>query len=1661
PEPKPEPEPEQPKPKIIINDIASDNILNKAESSAEVVLTGRVEYQGSQPIKLQAVINQEKFAITLGENNTWSVTIPGEKLKQNEGINNLKVIASLSNSETILTEENKEYSVDTIIGKPIIKINGITDDDIINAVESKDATIKISGTVTNTAHSEVKATDKVILKLGDSTQEVTLVEKNGEFTFEADVSTTSLVKHTQITAEIMTSDSAKNSDTTEVSRSYQVKNSIEKPELTIDDITGDNKINVAEAKTNITISGTVKNGFNGQKVILTCGCPSCTGTKWTDLEAIISEGKFQVDVKGADLVAAAKDNKMKIKANYTAVDEAKNSAKAAEVEKEYSVDRTQPKFSVTINPISDDGVINMEEYKKDKFTVTGSYLSSSGVFPTSQNLVIGTTKIPIKFNGTNFSVDISREVLLNNQENGTIKFDGFYFDVSSDDWDGTYVISAENTASLPVKYRFDLEPPKLGITVNPIPTINLEVAKQPITLSGQLNFDKAKVDEKSVQAEITINGKKHRAELDLENSSWSLTLPAGELTATQGNSQIQAVIKANSFTGNSGEHSATANYNVDTILPIATVELTVGDNNRILKTATGDVAITGAVKGDFKVGELVTLTFNGQSQSVEIKDGGSFSTTIPASKLLENSSQSITIQYQHTDEAGNVGVFSGTQSYAVATADIGISLEPLTTDNFINVTEGQKTITLKGKVWGNDLGNNPTVTVEVNGQTKTAVVNGKDLSVTLTLDELRDTSNYTLKATVQGQSNATAETKLQYDLDPNLIASIKIENIGDNFIVDAINTRSIRINGSVEFDGIYAKGQNARWLKTINVNIGDKVYTVGFDSKEKTFFVDVPQADFEMLDGKTITVDFNDSRQTYFPKTPVDLVASTNGSPFKMVKPTPEPEIKIKSLKLMSENHLIQKIDGEAGYSRSIQENKVLVSDDYKLNQTDNSIELSNKFESMEIKTTVTENNQYLFKLPEDFDIVTVTGKVNGLVKQGDKIDLHLNNGVEVKTYKDIEVNADKTFSAKISRKYFEAFSDGKIIDKLSYPAITAVLKVNNGLGKEVEVSDLAHFASTKPTSDVFVNKLTQANTNVDLPYFIKGVNSNQNQGFLTRINYGGNGKPLVLKYHFADKESSNAQNPNTSISQNGTYVDFSDKHKSIIEQAFKIISSYINIEFIKSDEKINPNEGITLYQSSFVKNYESSIALAYSGGNLYWQKGMIISEAEKENATEIERLYNEDRVLRIALHEITHNLQMQHTEYYANFEKKIVENFETEASSEFTLMSYNVSAEAESLRDLRMYDLAFLHYRFGVNEKQRAGNDVYTFKNYDYYSSDGAIYIWDGAGVDTFDASHEDKAVHVDLTPGSWIYRGENKTKYLVLEGEDKLSRIDNYFTEKDEPNISSVRGYLDYQSSEIFRLTQRGTSEEAVKFNNYTKDQAFIGFGTQIENLIGSKYDDELIGNKADNNISGGAGDDTIKGGEGNDYLDGGVGNDQLYGGLGDDIFVVDSANDTVMENANEGNDTIYSTVDFTLPTNVETLILIGNTAKNATGNGENNTLVANNAGNTLKGEAGDDRLIGGLGEDTLTGGDGSDVFVFKTVLNGKVDTITDFVSGTDKIELSRDIFSSLLEQTSNLSDYLKYDASAKTLSYDPDALGIADPIIFAKGLEAFDLAKDVIIV
>ena len=171
-----------------------------------------------------------------------------------------------------------------------------------------------------------------------------------------------------------------------------------------------------------------------------------------------------------------------------------------------------------------------------------------------------------------------------------------------------------------------------------------------------------------------------------------------------------------------------------------------------------------------------------------------------------------------------------------------------------------------------------------------------------------------------------------------------------------------------------------------------------------------------------------------------------------------------------------------------------------------------------------------------------------------------------------------------------------------------------------------------------------------------------------------------------------------------------------------------------------------------------------------------------------------------------------------------------------------------------------------------------------------------------------------------------------------------------------------VDTQSDSVIEYVAEGT-DTVQSSVSYT-------LGQNLENLT-------LTGSSAIN-ATGNDLANTLAGNTGDNILDGAAGADTMIGGAGDDIYLVDNASDVVTENANEGVDTVYASVNHSLGSNLENLVLV-NGAISGTGNALDNMLSGNSAANTLNGGAGNDMLDGGTGADILIGGTGNDTYVF----------------------------------------------------------------------------------
>ncbi len=189
----------------------------------------------------------------------------------------------------------------------------------------------------------------------------------------------------------------------------------------------------------------------------------------------------------------------------------------------------------------------------------------------------------------------------------------------------------------------------------------------------------------------------------------------------------------------------------------------------------------------------------------------------------------------------------------------------------------------------------------------------------------------------------------------------------------------------------------------------------------------------------------------------------------------------------------------------------------------------------------------------------------------------------------------------------------------------------------------------------------------------------------------------------------------------------------------------------------------------------------------------------------------------------------------------------------------------------------------------------------------------------------------------------------------------------------------------------TFQGTSGTDVASADVSYLEGFTG--GSVADLVDA-VGDVFFGYDGDDRMKGGSGDDWLYGGNHNDILHDSAGIDRLIGGTGDDTYNLDhldSASDVIVENANEGTDTIRSAADFSIESmlNIENLTISGSSSTTdpiltGTGNLNDNYMVAEFAptGSEIQlfGRGGHDTLYLGDSNVTAAGETGDDTYIFK---------------------------------------------------------------------------------
>ena len=246
-------------------------------------------------------------------------------------------------------------------------------------------------------------------------------------------------------------------------------------------------------------------------------------------------------------------------------------------------------------------------------------------------------------------------------------------------------------------------------------------------------------------------------------------------------------------------------------------------------------------------------------------------------------------------------------------------------------------------------------------------------------------------------------------------------------------------------------------------------------------------------------------------------------------------------------------------------------------------------------------------------------------------------------------------------------------------------------------------------------------------------------------------------------------------------------------------------------------------------------------------------------------------------------------------------------------------------------------------------GDDIYVVDHVGDVVTEGA-----GAGTDRVESSvTHSLAANVEnlVLTGTLAINGTGNALANALTGNAAANRLDGGAGADVMAGGAGDDIYLvDDASDQAVELSGQGKDQvrSSVSFTLGANVEKLVLTGTAAINAAGNALGNSLTGNSAANT------------------LDGGLGADAMAGAGGNDTYLIDNLGDRVTENANEGSDTVRSSVSFALTANIEALVLTGTAAIDAAGNGLANTLTGNAAANVISGGGGADLMAGGAGND-----------------------------------------------------------------------------------------------
>ncbi|HBM4914360.1 TPA: Ig-like domain-containing protein [Enterobacter hormaechei] len=751
-------------PQITFNIVAGDDIVNIAEHGQALIVTGKVTgAQAGDVITL--TLNGKDYTAMLDGAGSWSVGVPAADVG---ALANGDQTISATVTDKAGNSTSATHAFDVSLTAPVIAINTLAVDDVINATE-KGQDLLISGTSNQPDGTRITVTLNGISYAATT-------DASGNWSVTVPAANVSALGEASYSVTASVTDTAGNSANT--SHSVLVDSAL--PQVTINAVATDDVINAAEVASGQTLSGKVSGAASGDTVTISVGGNTYTTTVQDDLS-------WSVNV-ASDVLTAIGNGDLTVSASVT-----NGHGNTGSGERDITIDANLP--GLRVNKVAGDDVINSIEHGQN-LIITGS----------SDGLAAGSA-LTVTVNGKTYAATVLAD--------GTWTAAVPAADVGAlSEGTVTVTVEGQSAAGNPVSISHDVnvDLATVAISIDAIATddvINAAEKGADLVLSGATT----NVEENQTVT-ITFGGKTYSATVDA-SGHWTATVPSADLGSLKdGDASVQ--VSVTNVNGNSA--SAGREYSVDATAPTVSIEI-VSDNNIInAAEAQQDLVVNGVSNAE--AGQTVTVTLNGVDYTTTVQANGSWSVTVPSADIGAITDGSYTITAAVADKAGNPALAD--RDVLVDTTVPQLTINTVSDDDVINSAEHAQALIVTGSVTGAAAGDVVTVTINNKDYTATLDASGRwsvgvpaaDVSA-LTAGDHTITAALTDKA---GNSNSTT-----HEVEVNLTAPVlTIDTVsGDDVINSSEKTQDLTITGT-------ASGLAAGAVVTVMLN--GKAYSATVDT---------------------------------------------------------------------------------------------------------------------------------------------------------------------------------------------------------------------------------------------------------------------------------------------------------------------------------------------------------------------------------------------------------------------------------------------------------------------------------------------------------------------------------------------------------------------------------------------------------------------------------------------------------------------------------------------------------------------------------------------------------------------------------------------------------------------------------------------------------------